>query len=222
MFSAPSSAATASTSPRSRRRCRALSDRSRASAGPRTKRRSAGSTPASTSARTRSRGNSSAARSRRTSCTSSCCRHDPTRARNNQGDKTMQSNARADAAQIERPARWAIILGLAGLATLILVLADARPGSALPLKGTRITTTRTKLGTILADARGRTLYLFEKDKRGLSLCTGSCESYWPPVLTKGAPLASGGVKTPLLGTVKRSDGGLQVTYAGHPLYTLKL
>jgi len=134
----------------------------------------------------------------------------------------MQSNARADAAQIERPARWAIILGLAGLATLILVLADARPGSALPLKGTRITTTRTKLGTILADARGRTLYLFEKDKRGLSLCTGSCESYWPPVLTKGAPLASGGVKTPLLGTVKRSDGGLQVTYAGHPLYTFKL
>ncbi len=133
----------------------------------------------------------------------------------------MQSNARSDAAQIERRARWAIILGLAGLATLILVLADARPGSALPLKGTRITTTRTKLGTILADARGRTLYLFEKDKRGLSLCTGSCATYWPPVLTKGAPLASGGVKTPLLGTVKRSDGGLQVTYAGHPLYTFK-
>ena len=80
----------------------------------------------------------------------------------------------------------------------------------------------TKLGMILVSSRGRTLYLFAKDKSGKSACSGACATNWPPVLTKGAPKASGGVKSSLLGTTKRSDGTTQVTYNKHPLYTFAL
>ena len=75
------------------------------------------------------------------------------------------------------------------------------------------------LGRILVDGRGRTLYLFEKDKRGKSACTGQCASFWPPLIASGKPLATAGAKASLLGTTKRADGRLQVTYNHHPLYT---
>ena len=42
---------------------------------------------------------------------------------------------------------------------------------------------------------------------------------WPPLTTGGAPQAKSGAEAPQLGTTKRSDGTVQVTYAGHPLYT---
>jgi predicted lipoprotein with Yx(FWY)xxD motif len=71
---------------------------------------------------------------------------------------------------------------------------------------------------VAVDSHGRTLYLFEKDKRGRSACSGLCATYWPPLLTRGKPLAMGGVKRSLLGTIRRSDGQRQVTLAGHPLY----
>lgn len=74
------------------------------------------------------------------------------------------------------------------------------------------------LGRIIVDSRGRTLYLFEKDKRGASACSGLCVVYWPPLLTKGKPIAIKGVKSSLLGSIRRADGTRQVTYAGHPLY----
>ena len=75
------------------------------------------------------------------------------------------------------------------------------------------------LGRILVDGRGRTLYLFEKDKHGKSACTGQCASFWPPLIASGKPLATAGAKASLLGTTKRADGRLQVTYNHHPLYT---
>jgi predicted lipoprotein with Yx(FWY)xxD motif len=75
-----------------------------------------------------------------------------------------------------------------------------------------------KLGQILVDGNGRTLYLFEADKGSSSTCYGACASYWPPLLTSGAPMAGAGVNAPLLGTTKRSDGTTEVTYSGHPLY----
>jgi len=74
------------------------------------------------------------------------------------------------------------------------------------------------LGRVITDSRGRTLYLFEKDKRGRSSCSGICASYWPPLLTTEKPVATGGAKRSLLGTIRRSDGTKQVTFAGHPLY----
>jgi predicted lipoprotein with Yx(FWY)xxD motif len=71
-------------------------------------------------------------------------------------------------------------------------------------------------------SRGRTLYLFEKDKSMRSACSGSCATFWPPLLTSGKPRAGAGVKAALLGTIRRAGGARQVTYGGHPLYTFKL
>jgi predicted lipoprotein with Yx(FWY)xxD motif len=76
----------------------------------------------------------------------------------------------------------------------------------------------TGIGTFLVDSQGRTLYLFEKDKGSMSTCSGACASAWPPAMTNGQPKAGTGVKASLVGTTKRSDGGTELTYAGHPLY----
>lgn len=73
-------------------------------------------------------------------------------------------------------------------------------------------------GRILVDARGRTLYLFEKDTRGHSACSGACAHAWPPLLTKTKPIAGRGTKQSLLGVIRRANGTKQVTYRGHPLY----
>ena len=74
------------------------------------------------------------------------------------------------------------------------------------------------MSTILVDASGRTLYLFEADKGTSSTCYNACATYWPPLLTNGAPVAGTGVNPALLGTTKRTDGTTEVTYGGHPLY----
>lgn len=68
------------------------------------------------------------------------------------------------------------------------------------------------------DGRGRTLYLFEKDTHGRSACSGAWASYWPPLLTRGKPIATHGVRQSLLGTTKRASGSRQVTYTGHRVY----
>ncbi len=75
------------------------------------------------------------------------------------------------------------------------------------------------VGKVLVDSEGFTLYYFEKDKGGNSACYGACASAWPPLTTSGAPQAMNGAKSSKLGTTKRKDGTLQVTYAGWPLYT---
>jgi predicted lipoprotein with Yx(FWY)xxD motif len=74
------------------------------------------------------------------------------------------------------------------------------------------------LGVILTDGAGRAVYLFEKDTGAASTCYGACAGLWPPVLTAGSPVTGGGVTASLLGTAKRTDGTIQVTYAGHLLY----
>ena len=84
--------------------------------------------------------------------------------------------------------------------------------------GATVSTTRTGLGRIIVDGRGRSLYLFERDRRGHSACSGTCAVYWPPLLTHGKPMAAGDAKQSLLGTIRRGDGTRQVTYAGHPVY----
>jgi predicted lipoprotein with Yx(FWY)xxD motif len=75
------------------------------------------------------------------------------------------------------------------------------------------------LGTILVDSKGFTLYDFHKDKGSKSACYGACAGTWPPLTTSGAPQAMSGAEAAKLGTTKRTDGTVQVTYAGHPLYT---
>ncbi|MGI5488348.1 phosphatase PAP2 family protein [Microtetraspora malaysiensis] len=75
-----------------------------------------------------------------------------------------------------------------------------------------------KLGKILVDGRGRTLYLFVADKGTSSTCYGACARAWPPLTTTGKPQAGSGASPALLGTTARTDHTTQVTYNGHPLY----
>jgi predicted lipoprotein with Yx(FWY)xxD motif len=89
---------------------------------------------------------------------------------------------------------------------------------ALSQSSATVKTRSTSLGTVLVDAKGRTLYLFEKDTKNKSKCSGQCAVNWPPALTSGKPKAAAGAVASRLGTTKRSDGKTQVTYAGHPLY----
>jgi predicted lipoprotein with Yx(FWY)xxD motif len=84
--------------------------------------------------------------------------------------------------------------------------------------GTAVDVTSSKLGKFLVDSKGRTLYLFVADTGSSSTCSGACAGAWPPLTTSGKPTAGAGVKASLLGTTKRSDGTMEVTYAGHPLY----
>jgi predicted lipoprotein with Yx(FWY)xxD motif len=73
---------------------------------------------------------------------------------------------------------------------------------------------------VLTDSAGFVLYWFAKDTPTVSNCNGTCATYWPPVI--GTPsLASGVALSGTLGTIKRSNGQVQATYDGHPLYTFK-
>lgn len=87
-------------------------------------------------------------------------------------------------------------------------------------KPTTVSTTDSpKLGAIIVNSAGLTLYDFQKDKGTRSSCYGSCAGIWPPLTTSGLAEAAGGAEASKLGTVKRTDGRTQVTYGGHPLYT---
>src|SRR5436190_7024720 len=120
--------------------------------------------------------------------------------------------------RIASPTRAAALAG-----SLAVVLAAAGTATATPRAASAVVTVRpTSLGKVLTNKNGRTLYLFEKDRRGKSACTGSCVSFWPPLLTTAKPRPGAAVKASLLGTIRRSDGRMQVTYRGHPLYTFSL
>ncbi len=90
--------------------------------------------------------------------------------------------------------------------------------SASPAAATIAVATNSKLGQILVDGKGITVYLFVKDTGTSSTCYTSCAQVWPPVLTSGEPQAGTGATASLLGTTTRTDGKVEVTYAGHPLY----
>ena len=90
---------------------------------------------------------------------------------------------------------------------------------AAQAKGTVVSTAKTNLGRIIVKSNGHTLYLFGKDRNSKSACSGQCASFWPPLITSGKPRVTGGAKSSLIGTTRRADGRLQVTYNHHPLYT---
>jgi predicted lipoprotein with Yx(FWY)xxD motif len=112
--------------------------------------------------------------------------------------------------------------------TVVAMLAAACGGSNSPsaaaspspasAPATVAVATNSKLGPILVDGAGRTLYLFAADTGSTSTCYQSCAQYWPPLLTNGAPQAGTGAAASLLATTKRTDGTTEVTYGGHPLY----
>jgi predicted lipoprotein with Yx(FWY)xxD motif len=76
-----------------------------------------------------------------------------------------------------------------------------------------------ELGRIIVDSSGHTLYDFHKDEGTASSCYGACAKAWPPLTTESAPQVGEGAHASKLGTTRRRDGTVQVTYAGHPLYT---
>lgn len=83
---------------------------------------------------------------------------------------------------------------------------------------TSVNVRSTPLGRILVDARGRSLYLFEADKRNQSNCSGACLSAWPALTSGSKPPGRSGTVAAKLGTIAAAGGARQVTYNGHPLY----
>ena len=109
------------------------------------------------------------------------------------------------------------LAALVGVLSLTVGLSSGLRGDSIEWgRGSR---SRPRVRQDPVDARGRTLYLFEKDKSGKSACSGKCATFWPPLMTSGKPIAAAGAKASLLGTTKRADGRLQVTQYHHPLYT---
>jgi predicted lipoprotein with Yx(FWY)xxD motif len=76
----------------------------------------------------------------------------------------------------------------------------------------------TGLGEVLVDAKGRTLYVFTKDKGDQSVCSGKCAVAWPALTVTGAATPGTGVEASMLSTSKQANGSSQVTYGGKPLY----
>ena len=120
-----------------------------------------------------------------------------------------------------RRAAWAsvAVATVAAFAVLGGSLATADTGSAVPVSGgsTQLRTTTIDGVVVLTNASGHTLYSFAPDSPNHSVCYGSCAAYWPPVT--GSPTAGPGVTLSKIGTTARTDGTIQVTYDGHPLYT---
>ena len=101
--------------------------------------------------------------------------------------------------------------------TLAAALGPAAMSSASADRGT-VAAGSSRFGRILYDGRGFVLYAFTKDPRRRSACSGACAAAWPPYLVTKAPKAGVGVKPSLLGSIRRANGTMQVTYAGRPLY----
>jgi predicted lipoprotein with Yx(FWY)xxD motif len=90
---------------------------------------------------------------------------------------------------------------------------SSSPSSAVVVK-----TTSNSLGTILVDAQGMTLYHLSGEQNGKFICTSTaCLGVWHPLIASSSGAPSGEVGS--LGTVKRPEGTMQITYKGTPLYT---
>lgn len=88
-------------------------------------------------------------------------------------------------------------------------------GSGAAISGGIITTKAGPKGNYLADSKGMTLYMFDKDSVGVSNCSGGCAKVWPPYVVSGAAPAS---LPSDVTTLKRADGSMQYAYKGMPLY----
>jgi predicted lipoprotein with Yx(FWY)xxD motif len=116
--------------------------------------------------------------------------------------------------------RTLLLLVTVSAAALLAAPAGSAPAAAQATEAPRLTLTArsSRFGRVLFDGRGFVLYAFTRDPRGRSACYGACAAAWPPYVVTGRPKAGPGVTARLLGTTRRRDGSLQVTYAGRPLY----
>jgi predicted lipoprotein with Yx(FWY)xxD motif len=116
------------------------------------------------------------------------------------------------------------ILAVAVVAAAVIVVVAATSGastnkaSQAVAAGSAISLKQTSLGQTLADANGRTLYLFEGDKRNVSTLSPAGKAVWPPFTATIKPQAMNGAVSARIGTVISAGGSAQITYDGHPLY----
>jgi len=134
----------------------------------------------------------------------------------------QRRDVEGDVLSREALARAVVMLTLTAMLGVIGFLVGGSVARGATQTNATVSLRRTTLGLILVNSRGHTLYLFAKDRNGRSACSGACARFWPPLLSQGKPTGGSGVKPSLLGTTKRSNGSLQVTYNKHPLYTYVL
>jgi predicted lipoprotein with Yx(FWY)xxD motif len=117
---------------------------------------------------------------------------------------------------------WSRRVAVMVAAALVGFLAAGSSARSATRSSATVSVHKTTLGMVLVAANGHTLYLFRKDRNDTSACSASCAKFWPPLITRSKPTAGMGVKASLLGTTRRSNGSMQVTYNRHPLYTYAL
>jgi predicted lipoprotein with Yx(FWY)xxD motif len=117
----------------------------------------------------------------------------------------------------DRPvAVWLRLVVTTVVVAVVAVLAAS--AQAAPAAAARLSVRSSEFGKTLFGPTGKVVYVFGADRGSVSRCYGVCAAAWPPLLTKGKPVAGPGVAAKLLGTTKRKNGSVQVTYNGHPLY----
>jgi predicted lipoprotein with Yx(FWY)xxD motif len=104
------------------------------------------------------------------------------------------------------------------LSMVVVLLVGVDVGSSSSTASATVTVRSSKYGRVVFDGVNRALYAFTRDPRGKSACYGACAVAWPPYTLRSAPTAGPGTSRSLLGTTRRRDGTLQLTYAGRPLY----
>jgi predicted lipoprotein with Yx(FWY)xxD motif len=107
-----------------------------------------------------------------------------------------------------------------GAAIVVAAAVAAVVGSAqgAPGAAARLSVRSSEYGKAVFGPSGKVVYVFGADRGSTSRCYGTCAKAWPPLVTSAAPLAGPGIQAKLLGTTKRKNGTLQVTYNGRPLY----
>jgi predicted lipoprotein with Yx(FWY)xxD motif len=111
----------------------------------------------------------------------------------------------------------AIVVLIAAAVAIIVSTSGASTTTARPA-GSAISLKQTSLGNTLADANGRTLYLFAADKRNVSRLSAAGSAVWPPFTSVTVPHATGAVTASAIGTATGPGGQAQLAYNGHPLY----
>jgi predicted lipoprotein with Yx(FWY)xxD motif len=119
-----------------------------------------------------------------------------------------------------RPLSVGLAVVLVGVVVLVIAVSGGSANKAQPpvAGGSAVGVKQTPLGNTLADANGRTLYLFNADKPGVSTLSNAGFAVWPAFTTTGTPQAKGGIQASQINTIAGPNGSRQVTYGGHPLY----
>jgi predicted lipoprotein with Yx(FWY)xxD motif len=94
---------------------------------------------------------------------------------------------------------------------------SAASTTTAPAAPPTVTVASTSLGMVLVASNGHTLYELDKDTPTMAMCTGGCAGLWPPLTATGTPTGGTGVDATKL-TILTGPNGMQVVYAGHPLY----